>query len=370
MTSRSRRPLGQPRTSDTSSSEFTDGGQSVGEARREPNDAAARLRDSESVVSLLAEQECVQAFQALGWARVGHGHFYRDPTTGKMREVDVTARCSVTKARKSGNLSASITVFVELKSIPGYHVVFAPSAEGDNDCCAITSWCGYSVDDDDALSLLARLGLDARQAVLVANRFRRSAYPRGHSRVWPIQVDPPKRAEVCTAFRETNIGQEKDLDASVVWRAMQSVWAATEAARQRDKDVWVESLVSAAKSARLFHEDPLPILFRNFDFSARTIAAFHPAVVCGANLWLLRNSELRPVPFVRFIEVAGSQPPRWCDVISKQAFPEWLTELTGHYAKASDRTAPPRFDRRFAEGVVDAMLKSMGRRSIFERGGE
>src|SRR5687768_1482149 len=89
-------------------------------------DINTRLIRSDSVKSLMAEQEVVEAFRKMHWWTVEHGSFYRDIVTGKVRELDVRARRNWSTGGPIDSVrDARLEVLVEVKSIRGFHLIFA-----------------------------------------------------------------------------------------------------------------------------------------------------------------------------------------------------------------------------------------------------
>ena len=172
----------------------------------------ARLIGSYSVASMAAEQEVIAAFKRGDWWRVEHGSFFRDVTTGKLRELDVRASRHWSTTSK---LDVTLEVLVEVKSMRGYHLVFAPDANGYDDASAQRVWLGQA--PEAFRSTLIETGAGLRIVKEIEVLHSDLSHPNGVSAIDPLlDIAPPPAQVFATAFRETNVGSEKELDNSVL----------------------------------------------------------------------------------------------------------------------------------------------------------
>jgi hypothetical protein len=208
-----------------------------------------RLIASEAVQSLLAEQRAANVLSCLHW-RVQHGQLYTDPKSGKTREVDLWASSLWSRRSTAGRQYARINLYVEAKTLKNYLLVFTPVATPDQGISCQDDWIGYR--DEPIEALLREVGVSDDHIAASARRFERIAFPRRFMRIRAMRVGPPDCGPVCSAFRETNIGNERELDSSVLWKALQSVASAIEAdeIRQRAEDKDELRVAVAASNAR------------------------------------------------------------------------------------------------------------------------
>src|SRR5262249_31688231 len=156
------------------------------------------------------------------------------------RELDVKARRSFSRLPTTdpAYATAFLEVPIEVKSLRGYHVVFAPNPHRSHRSpSAQRAWWGYNADKLGSVLLGSDVPADVATALVA--RFRELSYPNdGSMVVGDLIVDPPMIQSAATAFRETNIGNEKELDASVVWKSIQGLKSAIESMRQRGDDLF------------------------------------------------------------------------------------------------------------------------------------
>ncbi len=175
---------------------------------------AARLLASTAVAALSQEKRIASTVAKSGWA-VSHGVYYEDGETKKRREIDVVA----TRRWVKGAGIAVLKLVIECKSASEWNVVFVPSSP-THVSCVLPAW---SITDNAISSAVMRhlisLGVgesaaaDARKALL-----------KGFSRSTRLDLDvqPPTLEPLASGFVETNIGQTKDPEAAVTWKAVQA----------------------------------------------------------------------------------------------------------------------------------------------------
>jgi hypothetical protein len=159
-------------------------------------------------------------------------------------------------------MDATLEVCVEVESIRGYHLVFAPEPNNYRESKALRGWLGYS--KDGIAASLVDCGASPDVASKMATRFGELAYPDGTVLVEDLVVDPPL-SPVFAACREPNVGSEKELDASRMW---------------------------------VSQDDGL--------------------------------KEIEHAPFVVQNPEHWQRP--WYDIVTRQSFGRWLSELTTHYS--------------------------------------
>lgn len=316
-------------------------------------DIETRLLRSDSVKSLMAEQEVVEAFRKMYWWTVEHGSFYRDSVTGKVRELDVRARRHWSTEGGTDSRNATLDVLVEVKSIRGFHLVFAPEPHDWKDTRAQSLWLGRS--KDRLARFLLDTGVASDLASQITTRFTELAYPEGSSFVDDIIVNPPEAPVFATAFRETNIGQEKDLDASVLWRATQVLSSVIESARTRLEQNFVDDLKADIEVATIDGANVLEAAAREIALRVKSVSLFHPAVVVDARMWVSRERKLEEVEHVRFVAHDSEKfPVKWFDIVTRKHFAKWLSALTAHYRSRLEHPNEPIW-----KGSADALLQFM-----------
>lgn len=297
----------------------------------ENEDVKTRLLKSDAVTSLRAEQEVVSAFKRLDWWFVEHAPYYRDKVTGKPREIDVLARRSWAKEGGRDSRHANLHVLIEVKSLKGYHLVFAPEAD---DYCQSHAQCGWVGDVKDRLpAVLSEGRVTPKLISQLTSRFSELAYPGGTIVVGSLRVQPPQAQVYATAFRETNIGSDKELDNSVLWKAIQGLSSALDSYRQRQEDNFLSNLSLTLSWAVPEGKDVAGLVEHDFTSSVRSVTLYHPAVVVDARLWVSRGEELDEVEHARvYVPSPEKYPARWFDVVTRRSVGQWIDQLTAHYS--------------------------------------
>ena len=67
---------------------------------------------------------------------------------------------------------------------------------------------------------LVTRGAKPRQVESFLERVQSLAYPKHRWRTLPVRIDDPEVERRYSAFRETTIGATRDLDSSVLWKAV------------------------------------------------------------------------------------------------------------------------------------------------------
>lgn len=293
-----------------------------------------RLQGSTAVASLRQERHIVASFQEAGW-QVTHGYYYRDPATGKYRELDVLARRYWAQRRsKRRNYSLVVDVVCEVKSIRDFHLVFAPSIGDDNyDTPAYKEWFGYH--EKRLAATLDAAGATAEVMTRMLAYFRHACYARGNEfgRPYKLFIDPPHVDFRASAFRETNIGSDKELDNAVFWRSLQLVFAAIASIRESFLDLRFQEIAGSIAYARHAKLDvALRMAETDIDFGAEHVQVIHPVVVVDARMWVITGREINEITTCRFLRRSRDYPASWCDVVTMADASRYIAALSEYYA--------------------------------------
>jgi hypothetical protein len=296
---------------------------------------ADRLSASAAVASLRQEQHIADLLQHAGW-QVTHGYYYRDPATDKYRELDVVARHYWSKrGLRRRNHSVIVEVLCEIKSIRDFHIVFAPNVADDRYHTTIyAEWFGYH--EKRLAATLDEAGASADVIARMLKYFRRTCYSRGSEagRAARMFICPPDADFRASAFRETNIGSEKDLDSSVFWRATQAVFSAINSTRASFLNHRFEEIadsIAYAQHAKL--DIALSMVETDIDMGAEHVQVIHPVVVVDARMWASEGEELKEVESCRFLRRGREYEAAWCDIVTRSSADRYFTELTEYYER-------------------------------------
>jgi hypothetical protein len=214
-------------------------------ADAEKSDVRDRLKASTSYRTQQAEQEVWSIFQDYGW-QAHQGVFYKDLQSGKMRELDVVATQFWSRELANRSLFLQLKFLIEVKSISNYHLLFPIDYTPHHDEKLLTLWMGEEgIVRNRFLRAVAKRGTPpvGELAALLHN----AAYPGEVAVISPFNVTCPPTFFNASSFRETNIGGEKDLDNSVLWRAGLTLRSAYDSIREQRLRIHVENLVVSSQ---------------------------------------------------------------------------------------------------------------------------
>ena len=245
--------------------------------------------------------------------------------------------------RKQGNevQIAHLSLIVEVKSIRGYHLVFAPSSFSPSYAPAVREWTGYASERGTTQArlteALVRADLQATSISRIIDRLFEQAYPEGTMVVKDLVVNPPPAPFAASAFRETNVGGHKDLSASVFWKAIQMLSAFKVHARSSYLDGSFRSLELMSDYARLRDLGVVEMMVDELAEMSRRVLLFHPVVVVDAALWALKDGDLAELPWCRFHRLdKDGLLSAWYDVVQSSSLADYLQHTTDHYDRSMD----------------------------------
>lgn len=295
----------------------------------------SRLTGSTSFASLSSEQKLAATLKSLHWTAI-HGCFYPDLKTEKLREIDVLAsRVWTSRKTKSLGANARLNLILEAKSAKGFHVLFSPLVRRSTYRQANEEWLGREgINHKRIFQTIVEAGLGEDKAAFILKKFGRSAYSRRGGRKYLSVAAQPAKVHA-SAFRETNIGGEKDLDSSVLWKAMQSLSSAAANLKERYLRFclhdWLMSEIEMAPTLKI---DPVTAAVEILDVLVRTTELYHPIVVIDAPLWIVEHGKLESIKWCRFEQLnTRGESERWFDVVHFPHFEAFAEDLTKHYER-------------------------------------
>lgn len=301
------------------------------------NELEKKLLSSTAIVTAKMESNVCRSCNALNWKAM-QGIYYQDLNHTKYRELDVCAT-QKWKYNEDNNqaISISLNILVEVKTMAGYHLIFDtldsdPLPNFQSDYC---DWVGYSVDDKKSkiANLLANEGIHQDNIHSIIDAIYNAGYPDGSMKLWQLLIDPSKSKYFSGSFRETNIGSEKELDNSVLWKACQSLWSSIESFVESNFQNYLSDLEVDALVARQTnnYESWFELSIENRSSFA---SLFHPVVVTEAQLWRLSSSgeEIEQIDSTRlFFRDHKGHTIRWFDVVHIESFDSWIADTTQQY---------------------------------------
>ena len=233
----------------------------------------------------------------------------------------------------------------------GFHVVFGSSRSDSEKPKSQIAWSGHSADKlrDQCRSVgMPEAAINDAMALFTA-----SAFPEGEVVIRDVNHDPHPCPAIVTAFRETNVGQTKDLEGSVLWRAILSLNSVMESARERAGHLLADDLqfhVDTTSTAASLREQ----LRQSLEGRLRILTVMHPVIVTDAQLWLSGDGGLQRTDWARFVlQMPEPAPMPWFDIVQRGAFDSWAAAVTEHYRAALEHPTEAGL-RRSAESLSAA----------------
>jgi hypothetical protein len=207
-------------------------------------DLADKILKSESHRSFATESWVRETISGLRWTAV-QGAIYQDPREGKLREIDVLARRSW-ESSTAKKARVDVVLVIECKTMKGFHLLLAPASVGylRFRTSQLASWLGYVYQEErpEITAALEKYGYGRGEVAEILKRIGKACYPRQYAKVGKFFIEPPPIATLFNAWKETNIGAEKDLDTSVFWRAVLALDSCVTSLRARRVQAFLEEL--------------------------------------------------------------------------------------------------------------------------------
>lgn len=322
------------------------------------NNLVSKITNSASFASLASEQKIASTLEALRWKAI-HGCFYPDLKTEKRREIDVLATRKWERKGKSLGAYAEVQLILEAKSAKGFHILFSPLSRSSSHHQVNVEWLGFEGSNHRRVfQAIAKAGLNDEQAASILKKFERQAYSsKGGRKFLSVEAHPAK--VYASAFRETNIGGEKDLDSSVLWKAMQSLSSAVANLKEQYLnfclDGWLISEIEMAPALKL---DQTAAAVEILDLLVRFTKLYHPIVVIDAPLWMVKNGNVQNIEWCRFEQLdTKGESEWWFDVVHSLHFEAFAQELTRHYEKKFKKARARHWPDKTMLQEIDAWRK-------------
>jgi hypothetical protein len=293
-----------------------------------------KLLETSTFKSLQIERDIASKLLALGW-EVTNGVFYSDPKEKKPREIDVVGSQFLEKKSDWGKQLLRLYLIIECKSIKGFHILISPQLQPTYPVIAHHHWLGYETQGSSRLfSRLEELRFKREQTTNLKKKLAKIAYPHGVSRSGDLRIEPPDAKVQASAFRETNIASEKQLDNSVLWRATQSLRSAVKSFMDNSYEVDMEYVFFTAEGSGTSKQRSIKEIIYWFTDRVNQIDIWHPIVVLDCLLWAVKNDAIEPVDWFRLDLInLGRYRDWWCDVVTRSSFDSYIRNLTEYYAR-------------------------------------
>lgn len=291
-----------------------------------------KLKQSEAYSSLRMERDIANITANIGW-KVDSGVFYPDVTENKPREIDMVASQMWRRRVKVGEQILRLSLLVECKSLKGWNIIILPRKKPDSYVSVHMQWIGHDVglSGNQVKNRLAGLGYESNKAKGLFLEMYKNAYPTDFAKIKGLQISPMQCPFHSSAFRETNVKGDKDLDSSVLWRANRQLLSAVSSLKVKSRDCdlgWIFDGHEYEKDVKKSEE----MMLEMFDGRSNMVDIWHPIVVLDAAIWRMCKNQLRRCEWFRFGEIEVSADDSWwCDVVEKAAYKKYLFNLTKSY---------------------------------------
>jgi hypothetical protein len=295
-------------------------------------DIRNRLSQSVSQNSLRAEQRIVSIIRNCGW-HAEQSVYYTDSKTEKVREIDVLCQQLWKKKLKAGDLIARLFLLIEAKSTADYHLIFSNSQPQEELQSSNSYWIGYDYKGQDAIvKLMLEAGVSEEDISRTIKQLLDIGFPQGYMRTAQLRIPPLTAPMYASAFRETNIGNEKELDNSVLWRALTALHSAVESIKSSRLNDILGDINRSVKYAPVLGYDSVDEVLDDYERAAQFIDLFHPIVVTESNMWSSTLVDLEEINWCRFVQVRpyGSSY-WWADVVRANYFEAYVQNLIKYY---------------------------------------
>lgn len=306
-------------------------------------DLRQKLLGSDAVASLLSENRIAETLRALKWRPV-QGFYYEDAATQKFREVDILATVTQFGFGEGTRLAdaAAIELVVECKTLRETNIVFSDYAAPFDSLRTlyrsppemVRGVHEGAILEVVASRLNALIGAPHSETMFERLLDRYQGFLRDKG-VYSLVLLPPESENTASSYREIVGITEKNVDASVLWRAFQSVHSALaflkEDARKSLCDQAAETLNSARDRNRTFYEAAALAIVNGFAHAYY----FHPVLVTESKLWKLTSPGISQVNHFRFWQTdRRGMPFRWIDIVHLDAFQSFAERVGSYYRQA------------------------------------
>jgi hypothetical protein len=310
-----------------------------------------KLLKSSALKSLNAERKISLFARSLKWDTT-HSFYFKDVVTDKTRELDVLA-LKIWSKRKHLAPLVRVWLLLECKTMNDYSIIF--SREDNLKPYLIINYSQWIGDAECRMCVVeeSKKFLSKNTAISFMRKFDQLAYPSDFKVVAPADVEPPAAKHNATAYREVKPGVERDLEASVLWKSVQSISSAREGLERHHTNWHTKGLFGMVES------HPYAVSEENFldevlfwcQDHVLSIDIYHPVIIVSCPLWLWDGRELTTAHHVRLVNRRPGGLSEWYDVVSEDAAVQVLDGLTEHY------------DVRMGEGFKTLLRRIRSRRS-------
>jgi hypothetical protein len=303
------------------------------------NDLKQKILSSEYYKSLKMEELVTAAFLGQGWSAI-NGCFYNDLKENKVREIDCVATYGASQKEEYGVVR--IHIVLECKTMAGYHVIANQSLYQSEFYNVLYSWFGsHIMDKKYIIEQIEMVDLPKVTIKKIGKEINEWLYPNEPFRITKMMIDQFGEFDCHSSFREANVGNVKELDNSVIWRASQSLKSAIIAfkhERNEDSRNDIHSLIERIPKNSFIRDDLRADVIRKIESRTNLVDIYHPIIVTDASLFVSKNDDLVETNTIRLSETGiMSSYGWWYDVVASSYIEKYIADLCGYYKKEIEK---------------------------------
>jgi hypothetical protein len=229
----------------------------------------------------------------------------------------------------------SVNLVIECKTNPGYNIIAASSSRSAVSAALERVW----VVETDRLPLVLQAARNAGILYPTLNELRKAIIDTAFDDARPsFEVRPPDAAVHASAFVETNGGTTRELETSVLWRAVQALGSAVASLKAQ----WIDDMVEEIQVHRIVNEfmgdEPFDRIREYLVSRARHHKFFHPFVFIESPLWVLKGSDLEQTSSIR-LQFQNAPPTSlsWVDVVAMDQAEQTIETVSTYYFESFTR---------------------------------
>ena len=314
------------------------------------NDLIQKILKTSTFRSLKMERDISFKLESNGW-KVINGVFYADLKENKHREVDIVSTQIWGKGEGKEEKIIRLYLVIECKSMKDFHILVSPQVCSHLKIAAHHHWIGFETQNIEHISSHISKFVKKEHLHIFLKMLQEIAYPNDISKIFQYCINPPNASVQASAFRETNIGSEKTLENSVLWRATQSLNSAINSFKHDCFDGDLSSIFSEHLILDSPESTSTEKILYWFDRISNEINIWHPIVVLDSCLWSINNS-ITPISWFRFdrINYIGNRS-WWCDIVNSSYIDSFIKKLTQYYKD--------KFQSVGAKEITESLLKTL-----------
>jgi hypothetical protein len=299
------------------------------------NEIQTKLSVSTAMQSLTMERKIAIKLDKLKWDVV-HSCYYMDPKENKLREIDVTGtKAWIRQNNKRETTISRLHLIIECKTAKGFHLLFSPIIPENHFASLHDEW--YGVDDQDHrkrfTDMLEVMKLSEDQKATIFEHYKKIIYSDEETPDNRLYIRSFPTPLLASAFRETNIGADKEGEISILWKAGQALASAVKSFREESLTETLDDISFVVDIESLYgKQDLLQTAIEQLNLHAGQLDIYHPIVVIDCMLWEMNSKSPRRIDWCRLMQsdIDGFSN-WWFDVVSNHYFDRYITKLSQYY---------------------------------------